>query len=131
MKKLTEHDVVINEIIHSVALSCNTTADYIQSDCRKRYLASYPRMLCFLFAKVYTKRKVSEIGYLVSGKDHTTVIHGIKTMVSMLVNEDMAVMEMFNSCRIRLTVGNTARIIQLQNGLELLKRKYYGTIKKT
>jgi hypothetical protein len=122
MQKLVVNtDPVITEIIESVAYCCNTTPDYILGCCRKRYLSSFPRMLCFLFAKAFTNYKLAEIGYMVGNRDHATVLHGLKTVSTLVFLGDMAVCKMFDVCRVKLTAGDLPRIKQLEETLTKLR----------
>ena len=50
---------------------------------RKRELV-YARYLCMFFCKQYTMLSLKSIGFLISGRDHTTVMNGVKELKALM-----------------------------------------------
>jgi hypothetical protein len=75
----------------AIALECLTSGKPLKEKVRvgdlmkvtrKRDVVT-PRQWAMYFLKVYTKMSLAEIGNLLSGKDHATVLHAVKTVITL------------------------------------------------
>ena len=87
-----QREAIANEIIFKVCLYYNITNEEIRGKKRHRTIVMARHMSMFLI-RTRLKLKLKAIGDLF-GRDHTTVIHGIKSIqdqsdVDLLVNTDI------------------------------------------
>lgn len=73
----------MDAIIRSVTEAHNVRVSELQSKKRSRSV-SIPRQLCMYLARKHTDHSLVEIGGFFGGRDHTTVMHAIKTIESKL-----------------------------------------------
>jgi len=66
-------------VIESVCEYFNIAHEVLKKKNRKRERVIARQMICF-FARKYTTLTLCEVGNLVGGKDHTTVIHSVNTV---------------------------------------------------
>ncbi len=66
-------------------VTCVSLQD-LENDSKKRRLV-IARHLCFFYLRKYTDKSLSEIGTLFN-RDHTTVMHGIKTVGDLVYIKD-------------------------------------------
>ena len=78
--------ITIDEIQLKVANYFNIKVDDIMSSKRIRSFAR-PRQIAMYLSKKLTSRSLPEIGRKFGGRDHTTVIHAIKTIEEIMVND--------------------------------------------
>ena len=74
-----EKEIRLEEIKEHV---CNVTdihKDAVEMKTRKREIVKARQLICF-FAKEYTDKSLSVIGDFIGKFDHTTVLHGVKTI---------------------------------------------------
>ncbi len=76
---LTENKVDINTIQTIVCKFYKISKNEMLSPRRSRYLVR-PRQIAIYLAKMLTSKSLPEIGRLFSNRDHTTVIHSVKTI---------------------------------------------------
>lgn len=86
-----ERQVTIDEIQKAVAEKYNIKVSDMYSGRRVRSIAR-PRQIAMYLAKILTARSLSEIGKKFGGKDHTTVMHAVKT-VEKIIKEDLELQE--------------------------------------
>ena len=83
---LTENKVNIDQIQTSVCQFFKINKNEMLSARRSRYLVR-PRQTAIYLAKILTSKSLPEIGRAFSNRDHTTVIHSVKT-IEKLKKED-------------------------------------------
>ena len=76
---LTENKVNIDQIQTSVCQFFKINKNEMLSSRRSRYLVR-PRQTAIYLAKILTSKSLPEIGRAFSNRDHTTVIHSVKTI---------------------------------------------------
>ena len=75
--------VTFQQIFDVVTKYYNVRLSDLQSKKRHKSIA-FPRQVCMYLARKYTRYSLEEIGGHFGGRDHTTVLHAVRT-----VNEDM------------------------------------------
>lgn len=83
-KKATGTVEAMRIIAITVSESFNVPIDLIKSKTRKREVVE-PRHVMFFFQYLYTKASLTGIGSACAGRDHTTVIHAIKTVRDQMI----------------------------------------------
>ena len=86
MLNLSESKVNIDDIQTIVCRFFKISKNEMLSPRRSRYLVR-PRQTAIYLAKVLTSKSLPEIGRSFSNRDHTTVIHSVKT-IAKLKSED-------------------------------------------
>lgn len=79
----TTQEVSIEYIVNVVCNHLNVSIEEFQSKSKKRYLVQ-PRQIAMSLAKKYTQCSLAVIGKQCGDKDHSTVIHAIKTVSNLL-----------------------------------------------
>ncbi len=75
----TEHAVSMQQIIEQVTQFYNVRLTDLQS--KKRFKSiTLPRQVCMYLARHNTRHSLEEIGRYFGGRDHTTVMHAIRTV---------------------------------------------------
>ncbi len=82
--------VTIQQILESVTRYYNVRLSDLQSKKRQKSIA-FPRQVCMFLARKYTPYSLEEIGGYFGGRDHTTVMHAVRT-----VENDMQMDEQVN-----------------------------------
>ena len=77
----SERTVTIQTIIDSVTRYYNIRLADLQSKKRHKSIA-LPRQVCMYFARQKTRYSLEEIGGYFGGRDHTTVMHAIRTITA-------------------------------------------------
>lgn len=85
----------INDIKYAVCAYLGISVSNLESKGRKTELV-YGRQMFFWFAKNKTRRTLKDIGKSVSGRDHTTVIHGLRTLKNRFDTEENVRTDIFN-----------------------------------
>ncbi len=75
--------VTIQQILDSVTKYYGVRLSDLQSKKRNKSIA-FPRQVCMFLARKHTRYSLEEIGGYFGGRDHTTVLHAVRT-----VGEDM------------------------------------------
>jgi chromosomal replication initiator protein len=75
----TERQIQIQSIIDAVTDFFGVKVTDLQSKRRHRSVA-LPRQVCMFLARKHTRHSLEEIGGYFGGRDHTTVMHAIKTV---------------------------------------------------
>ena len=83
---LSENKVTIDLIQTIVCKYFKISKNEMLSSRRSRYLVR-PRQTAIYLAKILTSKSLPEIGRTFSNRDHTTVIHSVKT-IDRLIKED-------------------------------------------
>jgi chromosomal replication initiator protein len=76
--------ITIQQIYESVTKYYNVRQSDIQSKKRHKSIA-FPRQVCMFLARKHTRYSLAEIGLYFGGRDHTTVLHAVRS-----VDEDRA-----------------------------------------
>ena len=85
--RASDRKVTIEEIIRKVADHYNLRMTDLMSARRSRSIAR-PRQVAMYMAKKLTTRSLPEIGRKFANRDHTTVIHAVKTIEKLSENND-------------------------------------------
>ncbi|MFN7038422.1 MAG: chromosomal replication initiator protein DnaA [Alphaproteobacteria bacterium] len=94
--RANEKEVSIDQIQKKVADHYKISVSDITSARRIRCLAR-PRQIAMYLSKILTQKSLVEIGKKFGGKDHTTIMHAVKTIEALCkesseLNEDIAVL---------------------------------------
>ncbi|HSI36909.1 MAG TPA: chromosomal replication initiator protein DnaA [Tepidisphaeraceae bacterium] len=71
--------ITIQQIIDAVTAYYNVKTSDLQSKKRHKSIA-FPRQVCMFFARKFTRYSLEEIGGYFGGRDHTTVLHAVRTI---------------------------------------------------
>ena len=71
--------VTIQQILDAVTKYYNVRLSDLQSKKRHKSIA-FPRQVCMFLARKHTRYSLEEIGGYFGGRDHTTVLHAIRTV---------------------------------------------------
>src|SRR5205814_3533597 len=71
--------VTIQNILDAVTKYYNVRLSDLQSKKRHKSIA-FPRQVCMFLARRHTRYSLEEIGGYFGGRDHTTVLHAIRTV---------------------------------------------------
>jgi len=71
--------ITIQQIIEQVIKYYNVKTSDLQSKKRHKSIA-FPRQVCMFLARKYTRYSLEEIGGYFGGRDHTTVLHAVRTV---------------------------------------------------
>ena len=86
MLNLSENKVTVDLIQSSVCKFFKISKNEMLSSRRSRYLVR-PRQTASYLTKILTSKSLPEIGREFSNRDHTTIIHSVKT-IEKLIKED-------------------------------------------
>jgi chromosomal replication initiator protein len=81
-----ERNITIEEVQKKVAERHNLKVSDMYSSKRSRNIAR-PRQIAMYLSKSLTSHSLAEIGKKFGGKDHTTVMHAVKTVEGLLKND--------------------------------------------
>ena len=81
-----QRQVTIQAIMDSVIRFYNVKISDLQSKKRHKSIA-FPRQVCMFLARRHTRYSLEEIGGFFGGRDHTTVLHAIRTVDSDMKGE--------------------------------------------
>jgi chromosomal replication initiator protein len=85
-----EVHISMQQIIDVVTRYYNIKLHDLQSKKRNQSIA-FPRQICMFLARRHTRYSLEEIGGYFGGRDHTTVLHGVRSIErSMKVDRDVA-----------------------------------------
>jgi chromosomal replication initiator protein len=93
--------VTIQQIYEAVTKYYSVRLSDIQSKKRHKSIA-FPRQVCMFLARKHTQFSLAEIGLYFGGRDHTTVMHAVKT-VTEDCTADKRVAEQVNHLEVQLT----------------------------
>ncbi len=71
--------VSVENIINAVVRFYDVKLSDLHSRKRSRSIA-FPRQVCMYLARMHTKYSLDEIGSFFGGRDHTTILHGVRTI---------------------------------------------------
>ena len=71
--------ITIQQILDVVTKYYNVRLSDLQSKKRNKSIA-FPRQVCMFLARKHTRYSLEEIGGYFGGRDHTTVLHGVRTV---------------------------------------------------
>lgn len=98
-----EPKIQIQSIINAVTDYFGVKVTDLQSKRRQRSIA-LPRQVCMFLARRHTRFSLEEIGGYFGGRDHTTVMHAVKTIADRC-ERDEAFREVTKSLEDRLRMG--------------------------
>ena len=75
--------IMIEDVLRTISGHFNVTKQDILSSRRHKTIV-YPRQIGMYLAKVLTTRSLPEIGRKFGGRDHTTVMHAVKKIESLI-----------------------------------------------
>ncbi len=78
--------ITIQQIIDVVTKYYNVRTSDLQSKKRHKSIA-FPRQVCMFLARKYTRYSLEEVGGYFGGRDHTTVMHAVRTVTDDVKNE--------------------------------------------
>ena len=71
--------ITIQQILDAVTKYYNVRLSDLQSKKRHKSIA-FPRQVCMYLARKYTRYSLEETGGYIGGRDHTTVLHAVRTV---------------------------------------------------
>jgi chromosomal replication initiator protein len=71
--------ITIQQILDAVTKYYNVRLSDLQSKKRHKSIA-FPRQVCMYLARRHTRYSLEEIGCYFGGRDHTTVLHAVRTV---------------------------------------------------
>jgi chromosomal replication initiator protein len=78
--------ITIQQILDAVTKYYNVRLSDLQSKKRHKSIA-FPRQVCMFLARRHTRYSLEEIGGYFGGRDHTTVLHAVRTVTEDMKNE--------------------------------------------
>ena len=101
---LDENNVTIDLIQTVVCKFFKISKNEMLSSRRSRYLVR-PRQTAIYLTKILTSKSLPEIGREFSNRDHTTIIHSIKT-IEKIKEENLEMMENINNLKSQILYSN-------------------------
>ena len=71
--------ITVQQILDAVTKYYNVRLSDLQSKKRHKSIA-FPRQVCMFLARKHTRYSLEEIGGYFGGRDHTTVLHAVRTV---------------------------------------------------
>ena len=102
---LYENKVTIDQIQTVVCKFFKISKNEMLSSRRSRYLVR-PRQTAIYLTKILTSKSLPEIGREFSNRDHTTIIHSVKTIEKLKV-KDLNMVENINKLKNQILYNNT------------------------
>ena len=93
--------ITIQQILDVVTKYYNVRLSDLQSKKRHKSIA-FPRQVCMFLARRHTRYSLEEIGGYFGGRDHTTVLHAVRT-VNQDVKDDAEIAEQITRLEGQLT----------------------------
>ncbi len=78
--------ITIQQILDSVTKYYGVRLSDLQSKKRNKSIA-FPRQVCMFLARKHTRYSLEEIGGYFGGRDHTTVLHAVRTVTEDMLND--------------------------------------------
>jgi chromosomal replication initiator protein len=78
--------ITIQQILDAVTKYYGVRLSDLQSKKRNKSIA-FPRQVCMYLARKHTRYSLEEIGGYFGGRDHTTVLHGVRTVTADMEND--------------------------------------------
>ena len=78
--------VTIQHILDAVTRFYGIKVSDLQGKRRNKSIA-FPRQVCMYLARKHTRYSLEEIGGYFGGRDHTTVLHGVRTITAQLASD--------------------------------------------
>tara|TARA_B100001027_G_scaffold165512_1_gene117584 strand:- start:1031 stop:1750 length:720 start_codon:yes stop_codon:yes gene_type:complete len=101
---LNENKVTIDLIQTAVCKFFKISKNEMLSSRRSRYLVR-PRQTAIYLTKILTSKSLPEIGREFSNRDHTTIIHSVKT-IEKLKENDVSIVENINKLKNQILYNN-------------------------
>ena len=105
---LTENKVTIDLIQTLVCKYFKISKNEMLSSRRSRYLVR-PRQIAIYLTKILTSKSLPEIGREFSNRDHTTIIHSVKT-IEKIKDKDSEMVDNINKLKNRILYNNEHEI---------------------
>ena len=102
---LTENKVTIDLIQTEVCKFFKISKNEMLSSRRSRYLVR-PRQIAIYLTKILTSKSLPEIGREFSNRDHTTIIHSVKT-IEKLKDKDLEMVDNINKLKNQILYNNS------------------------
>lgn len=87
LDKLPRIDLTKEDILDVVSKECQVTIESILEKTRKQEVVQARHIFCAI-ARKYMKLSLKNIGQTIGGRDHTTIIHAIRTFEERIVIEE-------------------------------------------
>ena len=97
--------ITIQHIIDAVVGYYGVKVSDLQGKKRNKSIA-FPRQVCMYLARRHTRYSLEEIGGYFGGRDHTTVLHGVRT-IGRHMEEDVEIQRQVTSIENALTTTKT------------------------
>ena len=78
--------IAVENIIDAVVRFYGVKLGDLHSRKRSRSIA-FPRQVCMFLARMHTRYSLEEIGGYFGGRDHTTILHGVRTIAAQVDND--------------------------------------------
>ncbi len=101
---LAENKVTIDLIQTTVCKFFKISKNEMLSSRRSRYLVR-PRQVAIYLTKILTSKSLPEIGREFSNRDHTTIIHSVKT-IEMIKQKDLEMVDNINKLKNQILYNN-------------------------
>jgi chromosomal replication initiator protein len=86
VEAVLEKRITVQQIIDAVVKYYGLKVADLQSKKRNASIA-FPRQVCMYLARKHTRYSLEEIGGYFGGRDHTTVLHGVRTIETRMGND--------------------------------------------
>ena len=97
-------DTPLNKIISVICSATNIDRADVESENRKHEIVA-ARQLCCYYAKIITGHSLAYIGKAIGSKDHSTVLHSVRTINNRIETKDPLVMWMLNKIQQELNLN--------------------------
>ena len=94
--------ITLQVILTAVVYATDVSEKDIKSKSKKPEY-TLPRFMYYYLSQKYTHHSLREIGELVGGRNHATIIHGIKSMKDWLETNNKGAVELHQKCMKELT----------------------------
>lgn len=81
--EMLDYDVILRVVAKHFSIKVSE----IKAKDRSRRVA-VPRQICMYLIRKYSKKSLPEIGEILGGRDHTTILHGINAIASLMENSE-------------------------------------------
>jgi chromosomal replication initiation ATPase DnaA len=86
-ERVSRPKITKRQTLEIIANECDVTVESILSECRRHNIVD-ARYICFAALKLKYKLSLNSICKIAHRKDHTTIIHGLKTFRNRYIYED-------------------------------------------
>jgi len=111
------------DIIKTIASTCNTTQGILMGRGQHRYTEVYPRTLCYIFLYAMGGLSYPAIARLFRGRNTSGVYLNVQKGLNLIETKDIVFYPMFHACRYVMTKGDTHKISMLSEAMDKLYSK--------